>query len=254
MSDSIKDQITTELHKAKDEGKLRSERIREIVQAAVSQATSELKEGSIEIRSIMRDAVSTVVENLKERGGEVKEEITASIEGAIEGVSRARRQAIAQNQAEVNKLQAQIESEEKQLQDEIDSALIEIQETGKDKSSTIQDSITSAINAIKDSEEVVLLQKRYAQLKAQLAVLRANLAARYGERDEEVQQYLEEAKTWYDRTHVKAEAVAENVQQKRAEFETQLGEAGSALARKERQVKQQLRELWKSVTELFQEK
>jgi len=35
-----------------------------------------------------------VIENLQEKGGDIKEEITASIEGAIEGVSSWRRQSI----------------------------------------------------------------------------------------------------------------------------------------------------------------
>ncbi len=249
MPDSIKNQITADLEKAKGEGKLRSDRIREIVHSAVSQATSEIKEGSGEIRSIVKDAVSTVIENLKEKGGEVKEEITASLEGAIQGITSARRTAIAKNQAEIQQLQAHIDAEEIELQKEIDGVLTEIEETAKDNPPKIKDSIDSAINALKDSEEVSLLQKRYAQLKAQLAILQANLAARYGERYEDVQKHLDDAKNWYDRSQPQAEAVAGQVKQKREEFESKLGEAGAALAKKEQRVKQLLRDLWKTVTD-----
>ncbi len=249
MTNPLKTQITEDLEKAKSEGKLRSERIREIVQVAVSQATSELKEGSGEIRSIVKDAVSTVVENLKEKGEEIKEEVTASIEGAIQGISRARCQSLAKTQAEVKQLQAQIDSEESELEEQIDQALREIEETGKDTSPTIKISIDSAISAIKDSEEVALMRKRYAQLQAQLAVLQANLAARYGERDDDVKRHLDDAKTWYGRTHIQAETTAEQVKQKRIEFENKIGEAGSALAKKEQRVKQLLKELWQTITE-----
>jgi gas vesicle protein len=254
MSNPLKTQITEDLQKAKEEGKLRSERIREIVQSAVAQATSEIKEGSSEIRLIVKEAVSTVIDNLKERGGEIKEEITASIEGAIEGISSSRRQSIAKNQAEVKQLQAQIDAEEYELQDQIDKALKDIEETGKDTSPGIKTSIESAINSLKDSEEVSLMQKRFAQLKAQLAVLQANLAARYGERYEDVQKHLDDAKSWYDRTQPQAEVVADQVKQKRTEFENKLGEAGAALARKEQRVKQLLKELWHSITEIPHEK
>jgi len=54
------------------------------------------------------------------KGGDIKEEITASIEGAIEGVSSWRRQSITKIQTEVNQLQDRIDTEEDELQQEID--------------------------------------------------------------------------------------------------------------------------------------
>jgi chromosome segregation ATPase len=254
MTNPLKTQITEDLEKAKSEGKLRADRIREIVQSAVSQATSEVKEGSGEIRSIVKEAVSTVIDNLKDKGEEIKEEVTASIEGAIQGISRMRRQSLAKTQSEVKQLQAQIDSEENELEAQIDKALKEIEETGSDSSPSTKTSIESAIKAIKNSEEVALMRKRYAQLQAQLSVLQANLAARYGERDEEVKRHLEDAQTWYDRTHIQAEATVEQVKQKRIEFENKLGEAGSALAKREQRVKQLLKELWHTITESSHDK
>lgn len=254
MSTPIKTQITEELQKAKEEGKVRSEKIREIVKSAVSQATSEVKEGSGEIRNIIKEAVSTVIDNLKEKGEELKEEVTASIEGAIEGFSSNRRQAIAKSQAEVKQLQSQIDVQENELQTQIDQALVDLEETGQDTSLQIKTSIEAAINSLKDSEEVTLMKKRYAQLQTQLAILQANLAARYGERGEDVKKHLDEAKTWYDRTHIQAEATAEQVKDKKAEFEIKIGEAGTALAKNEKRVKQLLKELWKSVTDSFHDK
>lgn len=254
MPNSIKDQVTDDLKKAKEEGKLRVERIREIVQSAVSQAVSEFKGGSREIRPAIKDAVSAVIDSLQEKGKEIKEEVTASIEGAIEGISRSRRQAIAKDQAEVEQLQAKIDTEEQELQEQIDSALTEIEETGKDQSASTKASIESAIDAINNSEEVALMQKRYAQLKAQLAILQANLAARYGESYEEAKKHLDDAQTWYERTQDRAEVVADNVKQKRAEFEEKLDEAGTALAKRERRVRLVLKELWQSATEALREK
>src|ERR687886_699971 len=249
MPDSIKTQITNDLQKAKEEGKLRAERIREIVQSAVSQSASEFKEGSSEIRLTIKEAISTVIDSLKEKGGELKEEITASIEGAIQGITYAKRKSIAKNQAELKQLQAQIDADETELQTQIDQALAEIEQTGKDTSPTIKASIDSAINALQDSEEVSLMKKRYAQLQAQLSVLQANLSARYGERYDEVKKHLDDAKTWYERSQPKAEAAAEQVKQNRIEVEHKLGEAGAALARREQRVNQLLKELWHSITE-----
>jgi hypothetical protein len=254
MNNPLKTQITEDLQKAKEEGKVRSERIREIVKAAVAQATSELKEGSGEMRIIIKEAVSTVIDNLKEKGEELKEEVTASIEGAIEGFSSSRRQSIAKTQAEVKQLQSQIDAEENELQNQIDKALIDLEETGNETSPRIKNSIEVAINSLKDSEEVELMRKRYAQLQTQLAVLQANLAARYGERGEDVKKHLDDAKTWYDRAQIQAEVTAEQVKDKRAEFEIKIGEAGTALAKNEKRVKQLLKELWHSVTDSSQAK
>ncbi len=254
MPNSIKTKITDDLQKAKEEGKLRSEKIREIVQTAVAQGVTEFKEGSGEIRSIIKDAVSTVIDNLKERGEDIKEDVTASIEGAIEGISSLRQKSIAKNKAEVKQLQSQIDTEERELQEQIDSALTDIEEDGKNKSPHVKAAVEDAINAIKDSEEVSLMRKRYAQLQAQLAVLQANLAARYGEQSEEVKKHLDDAKTWYERTQPQAEAVAEQVKQKRTEFEKKLGEAGTAVAKREQRVKQLLKELWQSITDINHDK
>ena len=254
MSDYIKKQVTSEVQKAEQQGNLQTEQIREIVKSAVYQRASEHKEDSSEIRSIVKDAVSAVVEYFQQKGQETQKEINAAIEGAITGASHSRREAIAKSQVEVDQLQAKIDTEEKELQEEVDTFLTDIEETGKDRSERIKSSIESAINTFKNSEEGALMQKRYAQLKAQLAVVQANLATRYGERYEDVKKYLDEAKTWYDQAYSKAEPAAENVKQKRAEFEGKLGEAGTAVARKEQRLRQLLRELWQSANEALREK
>lgn len=254
MVRNIKEQIQTDLKQAKETGQLRTERIREIVKAAVSQVASEFKEGSVEIRTLVRDAVSAVIENFQEKGTEIKEEVTASIEGALEGVNRQRHENIIQTQSELQRLQAQLDSEEEKLQQDVDVILAEIQETGTGKTADTRNVIDSAVSAIKDSDEVSLLRKRYAQLQAQLAIVRANLAARYGGRSEEIQNYLEEAKTWYNQARPQAEVVATQVAQKRSQLEAKLGEAGTAIARKEHQLKQTLRELLLATADLFKEK
>ncbi|MEC4984097.1 MAG: histidine kinase [Oscillatoria sp. PMC 1076.18] len=253
MPNSIKERVTEDLNKAKSEGKLRSENIREIVKNAVSEAIAELKEGSGEIRILVKDAVSSVIDNLQSKGKEAKEEITASIEGAIEAASSKRREALSQTQQQVEQLELQMEKEEQELEAEVNSYLLDIQDSSQDQNSEVKTNLDSAIATVKDSEEVALMQKRYAQLKAQLAIIRANLAARYGERYPEVQKYLDEAKNWYNQTENKPEVVAENVKQKRVEFESKLGEAGTALAQKEQRVKQILKDLWNSAKEVFQD-
>ena len=254
MSESKKKRIIADLQQAKQTGQLRTENIREIVRDAIAQTVGEVKEGRIEIVSLVRDAIAAVSEIFQEKSGEIKEEVTEAIEGAIDGVIALRRKTIAKTQSEIITLEAQVVKEEAELQQEIDSALTTIQKESSNKTDKVTQAIADAIMAIKDSEEFALLQKRYAQLKAQLAVVQANLANRYGEQYEEVNKYLNEAKAWYEKAKEDPEVFTEPVKQKRAEFEQKLGEAGSAVARKEKQIKRLLQELWKAMKEIFHER
>jgi ElaB/YqjD/DUF883 family membrane-anchored ribosome-binding protein len=251
---NIKEQITNDLKQAKETGQLKASRIREIVQNAVSQVTDEFKSGSNEIRSLVKDAVSAVAENVQQQGDDLKENITASIEGAIDGVTSLRRKANAKTHAEVRELQAKLDSEEEELQQEIERLLGDIEDTGKDTSPNLKAAIESAINTLKNSEEAAILQKRYAQLQAQAAILRANIAARYGGRYEDVKEYLDEAKAWYNKTRTQAEPVAEQVEQKRSQLEEKMGDAGVAIAKKERQIKRILSDLLQTATDYLRDK
>jgi hypothetical protein len=255
MANNIKEQIQTDLQQAKQTGQLRADRIREIVKSAVSQVVSEFKEGSSDLRNIVKDAVSTVIENLQEKGTEFKEEVTASIEGALEAVNSKRHEAIAKTQLEVKQLQAKLDEEEDKIQQEVEGILAEIKETSKEKTTDTKTAIDAAINAIINSEEVGLLKKRYAQLQAQLAIVKANLAARYGGRSEEVKDHLDEAKNWFNQeARPQAQVVVTQVQQKGSQLDDKLGEAGTAVAQKERQVKQLLRDLLLTAADKFKEK
>ena len=252
MSDSRKDRIIADLQQAKQTGELKTEKIREIIKNAIAEAVKEVKLGRSEITSLVQDAIAAVTETAKETGGEIKEEVTASIQGAIDGISEARRQKIAKTQSEITTLEAQVVSEEQELQQEIDEALAEVETESKTQPDKIKEAIAEAMINIGNSEEFAILQKHYARLKAQTAVLQANLASRYGDGD--VGKYLEDAKVWYEKAKEDPEVFTEPAKRKRAEFEEKLGATGGAAARKEKQVKQLVKELWKEIREIFHEK
>ena len=254
MDESRKDKIISNLQQAKQTGQLKTESIRDIVKTAVSEAVSEAKEGRTEITTLVQEAIAAVVEIFQDKKGEIKEEVTASIEGAIEGISDARRKTISETQSEIQTLQIKADKEETELQQEIEGVLEEVQAKNQDNSEKVKEAVSSAINSIQNSEEVALLQKRYAQLKAQLAVIQANLSSRYGENYANVNQYLDEAKSWYEKAKDNPELFTGRIEEKQQEFEQKLGETGVAVAKRERQVKQLLKELWKSISEMFREK
>lgn len=254
MANTTKEEIKEALEKAKEEGKLRTEKIREILQNAVAQARSEVKEGSHEVKTLVTDSLSAVLDSYKGKGNELKEEITASIEGIIRGFNTSKRQSIAQTQEEIKQLEAQVEAEETAIQKEVEVILDEVQQTSNQQPTEMKKTIDSVVENLKNSEELAILQKSYAQLKSQLAVLKANLAQRYGDQDIDVKKYLEEAKVWYEKTKENPEQFTTQVQQKQKEFEDKLSHAGSSVARKEQEIKHILQDLWKSITEIFQEK
>ena len=253
MNESRKEKIINNLQQAKQTGQLKTENIKDIVRIAISEAVSEVKEGRAEISSLVQEVLAAIVETFKEKRGEIKEEVTASLEGAIEGISAARRKAIDSTQSEIKTLASKVETEEQQLQQEIDGVLEDLPEKTQDNSTNVKEAIAAALHTIKNSEEVALLQKRYAQLKAQLAIVQANLASRYGESSSNVSQYLDEAKTWYEKARENPEVFTGKIEEKQLEFEQKLGEAGTAIAKKERQIKELLPELWQSINEIFRE-
>ncbi len=65
MSESIKEQITADLQKAKSEGKMRTDRIQEIVRDAFSQTIAEVKEGYCEVRATVKETFSKILETRK---------------------------------------------------------------------------------------------------------------------------------------------------------------------------------------------
>lgn len=254
MSESKKERIIDDLQRAKQAGELKTDKIREIVKQAIAQTVSEYKEGRVEITSLVQDAIAAVTETFQAKSGGIKEEVTASIQGAIDGVSEARGQKITKTQSEIITLEAQVATEEQALQQDIDQALIEVKSKHEAEPDKIKQAISEAINSISQSEEFAILLKHYARLKAQTSLLQANLANRYGGQYEEVNKHLTEAKTWYEKAKEDPEAFTEPVKRKRAEFEEKLGATGSAVARKEKQVKNLLKELWQEAREIFQEK
>ncbi|GAB4328672.1 MAG: hypothetical protein OHK0047_15140 [Leptolyngbyaceae cyanobacterium] len=251
MSEVVKERIAADLKKAKEEGSLRSEKIREIIKEAVAEAVSEIKQGSSEIRTIARDAISAVMELLKDKGNETKAEVVASIEGVIDGIKASRQDTIAQTQAQVEHLQADLETQTQALDAEVNSALVEIETTAKESTSASPDLkslFASAVEAILESKQFAILKDQYVKLRSQLMLLDERLAERYGDRYEQVKQqlekYLAHTKDWYEKTKEEVKAgVPDPVQRMQVEIGTKMAEAGAAAARKEQAAKERLKDL-----------
>lgn len=246
MPNPVREKITTNLTKAKGEGKIRAEHIREIVKDAVGQTVAELREGSGEISLIVKDAISTVIADLKGSGKDTTEKITASIEGAIEGSTYHRQQALNQCRGKLLVIQSELDRQQEQLERESSEILVDIK--ASESTSLIDDdsaAINLAVDTVQENQESGILQEQYLKLKAQLANLDIKLAIRYGDRYDEIKQQWENAKTWYEQKKTEADASGViPLQEKVTEIENNIGGLGSSVARKEQEVKRHLQELW----------
>lgn len=247
MSTVVKERIAADLQKAKEEGGLRADRIREIVKAAVSQAAGEIKAGSGEIRTIAKDAIAVVLELVKERGQEAKAEVEASIEGVIDGIRSTREGAIANTQAQVDTLQTQLDAEAQQLDADVEGALVAIETEAHQSSTESKSLLDGVIGTIRESKQFAAAKEQYARVRGQLAVLDERLAERYGDRYEQVKQQLEKswetAKVWYEKNKAEvATGAPDPVQKTQAGFGARMAEAGATVARVEREIKERIKD------------
>ncbi len=256
MANDVKEKIAADLQKAKSEGGLRVERIREIVKSAVLQAVGEVKEGSGEIRTIATDAIAAVVDQVKEKGKEVNDDISASIsasiEGVVEGIKESRQDAFNKTQTQVDHLQADLDAQTQTLEAEVDGALMAMEETAH-KSTTDSDlkaQIIAAILAFRESKQFLAMQEQYTKLRAQMTGLDERLAERYGDRYAQVkhqlEKYWETVKVWYDKTKTEAKnGSPDPIQRMQVELGAKMAEAGAAAARKEKEAKERLKVMLK---------
>ena len=100
---------------------------------------------------------------------------------------------------------------------------------------------------IREGEEVGLLKKRYAQLEAQAALLKARLAAEKEATYDQAQAYLDEAKAWYARAK---EEAGEEVSQKIVDIEKHIDDAKVALKKKTKEARQEIADLLKRAVDI----
>ncbi len=139
---------------------------------------------------------------------------------------------------------------------ELKAGSSEVSTIAKDSFSTIADTFNE--NGQESSEETssnssqTVIKNLFATLKNRLSVelksrwitLDATLTARYGDRYHAVKQRVEKLADRYNNAIANAETQGSDpLQQKQTEFENKVGEAGTSVARKEQQIRQQLKDL-----------
>jgi len=93
---------------------------------------------------------------------------------------------------------------------------------------------------VRESEEMGLLRKRYAQLEAHASLLKVRLAAEKEATYNQAQAYLDEAKVWYARAKKEA---GKEVGQKITDIEKHIDETKVALKKKAKEARQEIANL-----------
>lgn len=186
---------------------------------------------------------------------------------------------------EIQKVQPEEKIQEKRIQDIVQNAFsqtfAELKEGSGEIRGIVKKSLSEILEIVKETDEVregtpekapstnsksvivavfkaiknqllTGLHPKYAELKNQAVNLDTNLTERYGDRYIPVKQRLEKAVVWYNTALAQAKTMEPNaLQQRQAEFENKLGEAGTTVAQKERHIKQQLKVLLQTATTKF---
>jgi hypothetical protein len=262
---SVKEQIATDLNKAKTAGGQRLERISKIIQDALSQAVSELKEGSNEIQSIAKE--SSLIETLKPKSTTTTTTATPTpVEVKIDGDDDVTDVTLIEELVTDAKTELQSEpllDSEPMLDDvinEIPNAVAtETAEATTAEPKAVQslvDSVNAAIDRLvafaNDEKTRTTVQPYLDKLNATLGQLDEKISARYGDRyssfKQEFHQDMGKAKVWYTETRANMDANGTSwVDQKQAELEVKLGETGATIAQKEAKIKQLAKEFWQTV-------
>ncbi len=103
---------------------------------------------------------------------------------------------------------------------------------------------------LQDSDETRLMKKRYGQLEAQAALLKANLAARSDATSERTAAYLDESKAWYESLKVQA---SDRGNKELAKMSTRIDDTKQAMKRKDKQARTKLANLLEEAAEMIKD-
>ena len=134
-----------------------------------------------------------------------------------------------------------------QLQDKVQAAQQAVREKTNDAKTRVSDVVVSTEEhlqaygkTIQESDEVKLLMKRYVQLEAQAALLKANLAAKTDATGKQAAAYLDESRAWYDSLN---EQTSQRWDEELDDMSARIDEAKQAVERKDKQARAKLADL-----------
>jgi hypothetical protein len=206
MSDSVRDQLSTDLEKAKAEGGMRATRIREIIKAAATETIAEVKAGSRELGAIAKDSFTTATANLNTAAENPASDAVASSPAANSEVT-----------TDAQPFSAQFEQQSEQQSEQQEPQSVRFK---------------------------TLISSFFTILRAGAGNLDSWLSGKYGDRYSAAKRQLEQGATWYTTTLEQAQSTPLEptaLEKKQNELAARAEAAGAVVARREQQIKQQIK-------------
>ena len=201
----------------------------------------------------LKKETSTRIALVQARAAALKARIALEIEQSPEKARRALEEAqeyLAEAKASASKRTAEGIAQLELDAQAAKQAVIEGVGKAKDKTNALavhtEEQLKAYGKQVSESEEAVLLRKRYTELEARAALLKAQLAAGADATLEQAQSYLDEAKAWYARAQSQAKETARLEFQK---MQKRIDDTKDALKEGEKQAGKKLSDLLKSAAE-----
>ena len=192
-------------------------------EAATRYALAQAKAAALEAR------IALEIDKSPERAQQALQDAENYLQQAKANTSKATAEQIAQLQNQAQAAQQAVREEADKAKSHISTLVMSTEEHIQTYGETVQ-----------ESEEAKLLKKRYGQLEAKAALLKANLAAKTDTTGKQAAAYLNESRAWYD--SLKSQA-SQRWHKELTDMSAHIDEAKQAVERKDKQARTRLAEL-----------
>jgi alpha-L-arabinofuranosidase len=182
----------------------RSSTLNAAIAETQTKATALKKETSTRIALVQARAaalkarIALEIEQSPKEAGQALEEAQGYLAKAKASASKRTAEGIAQLELDAQAAKQAVTESVSEAKDKTNALVVHTEEQ-----------LQAYGKQVTESEEAVLLKKRYAELEAQAALLKAQLAASADATQEQAQSYLDEAKAWYARAKSQAGETAQ---------------------------------------------
>ena len=244
--DALKKDVETAINSVREKGQQAVSKLVGLAdrsEAALNAAIAETQAKA----AVLKKETATRMALAQAKAAQLKAKIVLEIDKSPEKVKQALRETeryLAEARAsaskrtalEIEKLQSQTQETRKTLTGNTKKAKIKLDTLIAHTEELLQAYGTR----VRESEEMGLLRKRYAQLEAQASLLKARLATEKEATYEQAHYYLDEAKVWYARAKCEAK---EGVDQRIDAIEKQIDDAKLTVKKKAKEARQGITDL-----------
>jgi len=179
--------------------------------------------------STLKARIALEIEQSPEKAKQALQDTRDYLQQAKDGVGEA-------SAEKLSLLQVKAEEAQKAVSEKASDAKTRV----SDLVVSTEEHIQTYGKAIQESEEATLLKKRYGQLEAKVALMKAKLAEKGDATEKQVTAYLDESKAWYN--SLKSET-KEGWNNKIADMTARIDKAKQAVKSKDKQARSKLTDL-----------